>query len=95
MERVRHFPGNSVQIGWTLLQEQVSDGASTFKFSSLFHFAVGSVRSDEYDPLPDLTFCSIKPAALLTTLDPVTLMRILFRLSHSLWKTSLQSPLTI
>ena len=66
-----------------------------FKFCSLFHFAVGSVLSDEFDPLSNLSSCSIIPGAMLTMLDPVTLVTILFRLSHSLSKTSLQSPLTI
>ena len=71
------------------------DGVSTFKLGSLFLFAADSVRSDEFDSLFDLTSCSIILDALLTTLDAVTLVRILFILSHPLWKTSLQSPLSI
>ena len=35
------------------------------------------------------------PAALFTAFGPVTLVKILFRLSHSLWKTKLSSPVTI
>ena len=41
-------------------------------------------------------FCSYNmiPAALFTTFDPVTFVKTLFRLSHSLWKTKLSFPVT-
>ena len=46
-------------------------------FDPCFFFAVGSVRSDELDPLSDLTSCSTMPSARFTTLDAVTLVDLI------------------
>ena len=39
--------------------------------------------------------CNMIPAARFTTFGPVTFVKILFRLSYSLWKTKLSFPVTV
>ena len=69
-------------------------GRSGFKPRSFDLSSIGRSCLAE-DVVSFFCSCNMIPAALFTAFGPVTFVKILFSLSHSLWKTKLPFPITI